>query len=466
MPQAQPLFLSAFTMSAVSHLNYGLWRHPDDWSWRHTELEHWTSLATTLEDGGFDTLFIADALGLLDTYAGNAAASLRTGTQSPLDDPLLAVSAMAACTRHLGFGVTVSTTYEHPYLLARKLTTLDHLSQGRIGWNIVTSQLDSAARNLGLAQQLDHDERYDRADEFMEVVYKLWEWSWTDDAVVRDRVRGIYTDPSKVRPIAHHGRWYRVPDAHLSEPSPQRTPLLLQAGGSPRGQAFAARHAELVFVAGAHAEGIRRGVEATRALAVQAGRGPRAIRFIAPVTVVTGADDREAGAKLADYRRHYDALGAVVHYAASTGIDFSTQDLDAPLVHRDTNANRSLLAHFTQDSTRDRPWTLREALDRPQGFGRHKTIVGGPARVADELQAWLRETGTDGINLAAIVNPGSFEDFAHFAVPELRRRGLVAERPAEPTTLRERVFGQPRLRADHPAHAIAARAGSASEVSA
>ncbi len=161
MPQARPIFLSAFTMSAVSHLNYGLWRHPDDQSWRYNQLTHWTALARAVEAAGFDTLFIADALGLLDTYAGSADASLRTGTQSPLSDPLLTVSAMAAVTQHLGFGVTVSTTYEHPYLLARKFTTLDHLSNGRIGWNIVTSQLESAARNLGLGQQIEHDERYD-----------------------------------------------------------------------------------------------------------------------------------------------------------------------------------------------------------------------------------------------------------------------------------------------------------------
>ena len=451
MPQARPIFLSAFTMSAVSHLNYGLWRHPEDQSWRYNQLTHWTGLARAVEAAGFDTLFIADALGLLDTYAGSADASLRTGTQSPLSDPLLTVSAMAAVTQHLGFGVTVSTTYEHPYLLARKFTTLDHLSNGRIGWNIVTSQLESAARNLGLGQQIEHDERYARADEFMEVAYKLWEASWDDDAVQRDATRGIYTDPARVRPIAHHGRWYTVPDAHLSEPSPQRTPVLFQAGGSPSGQQFAARHAELVFVAGAHAQGIRAGVEATRALAQQAGRAPDAIRFIAPVTVVTGPDDAAAQAKLDDYRRHYDALGAVVHYAASTGIDFSTQDLDAPLQHQQTNSNRSLLAHFTQDRTRETPWTLREALVPPTGFGRHKTIVGGPARVADQLQAWMRDSGTDGINLSAIVNPGSFTDFGEFVVPELRRRGLLADTPTQPQTLRERIqgAGQRRLRDDH-----------------
>ncbi|CAN5408990.1 LLM class flavin-dependent oxidoreductase [soil metagenome] len=450
MSEQRPLILNAFTMSAVSHLNYGLWRHPDDQSWRYNQLDHWTGLARTLENGGFDSLFIADALGQLDTHGGSADASLRTGTQSPLSDPLLAVSAMAAITEHLGIGVTVSTTYEHPYLLARKFTTLDHLSNGRIGWNIVISQLDSAARNLGLAEQLPHDERYERADEFLDVAYKLWESSWDDGAVLRDRERGIYTDPAAVHGIGHHGRWYDVPGAHLSEPSSQRTPVLFQAGGSPRGQRFAGRHAELVFVAGANAAGIRRSVDAIRGFAAEAGRAPDAVRFVAPIAVVTGPNDRAAADKLADYRRHYDAEGAIVHYSASTGIDFSTQHLDAPIRHQETNANRSLLSNLTQDPTRDTPWTLREAMVPATGFGRHKTLVGGPATVADGLQAWLRDTGTDGINLAAIVNPGSFSDFAEFVVPELRRRGLLATRPSTPQTLRERLFGHARLPIDHP----------------
>jgi FMN-dependent oxidoreductase (nitrilotriacetate monooxygenase family) len=160
---------------------------------------------------------------------------------------MLAVSAMAAVTSHLGFGVTVSSTYEQPYALARKFTTLDHLSKGRVGWNIVTSYLDSAARNLGLARQVPHDERYQAAEEFLEVCYKLWESSWEDGAVVRDRARGVFTDPRKVHPVQHKGRYFSVPGPFLCEPSPQRTPLLFQAGSSPSGLAFAARHAEAVF---------------------------------------------------------------------------------------------------------------------------------------------------------------------------------------------------------------------------
>src|SRR3954469_9984067 len=220
-------------MSTPSHGNFGLWRHPEDRTSSYTDLRYWTDLARTLDDGGFDALFIADAVGQLDVHGGDATAALTRGVQTPVTDPLLAVSAMAAATKRLGFGVTVSTTYESPYLLARKFSTLDHLTGGRIGWNVVTSLLDSAARNIiGRGSQIPHDERYAIAQEFVEVTYKLWEGSWEDGAVVRDRVSGVFTDATKVHPIGHEGRYFSVPGAHLVEPSPQRTPVLFQAGSS------------------------------------------------------------------------------------------------------------------------------------------------------------------------------------------------------------------------------------------
>lgn len=443
-----PIILNGFSMDAVSHVNYGLWRHPADQTHRYNTIEHWVQLARILDDGGFDALFLADALGLLDTYGGGPEASLRTGTQSPVSDPLLLVSALAAQTTHLGFGVTVSTTYEQPYLLARKFTTLDHLTGGRVAWNIVTSQLDSAARNLGLGRQIPHDERYERADEFLDATYKLWEASWEDDAVVRDAARGVYTDPAKVHPINHRGRYFTVLDAHLSEPSPQRTPVLFQAGGSPRGQRFAARHAEVIFVAGADAAGVRRRVAEIKALAAEFGRDPQSLKFISALSVVV--DDTEAGAraKLAEYQSYFSVEGALAHYSASTGVDFSDRDLDSVIDYRDTDSNRSLLSMFTDGS---QPWTLREALAPSHGFGRTQCLVGSPAGVADQLERWLAESDTDGINLIHIVTPDSWREFAELVVPELRRRGRVRERPTGPATLRERLQGSPHVRDDHPA---------------
>ncbi|KAF1061246.1 LLM class flavin-dependent oxidoreductase [Variovorax sp.] len=445
------LILNGFAMNVVGHVSAGLWRHPRDQAHRYTSLAYWTDLARLLERGGFDGLFIADAVGPLDVYGGSAAASLRTAAQSPVNDPLLLVSAMAAATRHLGFGVTVSTTYEHPYLLARKFSTLDHLTRGRVAWNVVTSMLESAARNLGLEKQIAHDERYDRADEFMDVVYKLWEGSWEDDAVVRDRATGLYTDPAKVHPIGHEGRWYRVPDAHLSEPSVQRTPLIYQAGTSPRGKDFAARHAEVVFLGGTQPAAIRRNVEDIRARAVALGRAPDAIRFITAVSVVAAPTDEEARQRMDDYLSYTSTEAALALFSAWTGVDWSTYALDHPLEYIETNASRSILAHLSQVEA-GRRWTVGD-IARYIGIGGiHPTLVGGPRKVADELEALAEAAGVDGFNLAYAISPGSFEEFVDLVVPELRARGRLRDAPAQPQTLRERYqgAGQRRLRADHP----------------
>lgn len=450
-----PLILNGFTMNVVGHVSAGLWRHPRDQAHRYTTLDYWTGLARLLEEGGFDGMFLADAVGHLDVFGGSADASLRTAAQSPVNDPLLLVSAMAAATKHLGFGVTVSTTYEQPYLLARKFTTLDHLTNGRIAWNIVTSMLESAARNLGLGQQIDHDERYDRAQEFLEVTYKLWEGSWEEGAVVRDRASGVYTDPAKVHPIRHEGRWYTVPGAHLSEPSVQRTPVLYQAGTSPRGKEFAARNAEVIFIGGARPENIRRSVDAIRAQAVALGRAPEAIKFITAVSVVAAATDAEAEAKYRDYKSYTSVEAALALFSAWTGVDWSGYPLDHPLEYIETNASRSILAALVSVDA-GRRWTVGGIAEYIGIGGVHPTLVGGPKKVADALEAFAEAAGVDGFNLAYAISPGSFEEFIEFVIPELRVRGRIRPRAATPLTLRERFQGdgQNRLRDDHPGTAF------------
>lgn len=447
----QPWILNGFAMNVPGHISAGLWRHPSDQAHRHVELDHWLHLARLLEDGGFDAMFLADALGPIDVYQGSARASLRNGVQTPIDDPMLLVSAMAAATRHLGFGITVSTTYEQPYLLARKFTTLDHLTKGRIAWNVVTSALDSAARNLGLDKAIDHDERYEIAQEFLEVGYKLWEGSWEDSAVVRDRERGVYVDASKVHPIHHAGKYFRVHDANLSQPSVQRTPVLFQAGSSARGRTFAASNAEVVFLGGATAADIRRSIEQTRSEAADLGRGTDAIRFVSGVTVITGATDAEAEAKYREYLDTADLEAALVLFSSWTGIDWSQYPLDHPLEYIETNAIRSALANFARIDAQKR-WTLGEIARYIGVGGLHPVFVGGPAKVADALEQYARAAGVDGFNVAYAVNPGTFEDFVQHLSPELRRRGRIRERPSEPQTLRERLQGegQQRLRGDHP----------------
>jgi len=390
--------LNGFKQSTVSQSAVGLWRHPASQAHRYTDLDYWTDTARTLERGKFDALFIADALGPLDVYQGRIDATLKQGVQTPSDDPLLVVSAMAAVTRRLGFVVTMSTAFEQPYLLARKMTTLDHLTRGRIGWNIVNSALDSAARNCGLKGQLPHDERYDVAEEFMQVAYKLWEGSWEDDAVTRDRTKGVFADPAKVHPIRHKGKYFSVPDVFLCEPSIQRTPVLFQAGTSRRGRVFAAAHAEGIFVSTRSPESAARLVADIRHLATDAGRDPQSLRFFGHVTIVTAATDAEAQAKHRDYLQWLSEEGNLARHSALIQLDLSTLDPDEPLEYIQTDGIRSVLASFTKADPTVR-WTVRKMSEYLATSMGGVTIVGSPSTVADTLEHWMDSADLDGFNV-------------------------------------------------------------------
>ncbi|OLL73277.1 flavin-dependent oxidoreductase [Pseudonocardia sp. Ae168_Ps1] len=450
---ARRIHLNAFDMTCAGHQSPGLWRHPDDESHRFHDLTYWTDLAQLLERGGFTSLFVADVLGLYDVYRGGPEPAIRDGIQVPVRDPTLAVSAMAAVTERLGFGITVSLTYEKPYAFARRLATLDHYTRGRVAWNVVTSYLDSAARNLGLEVQVPHDRRYDVADEFMDVVYQLWEASWDADAVRLDRENGIYTDPEKVHPIGHHGEFFDVPGIGLTEPSPQRTPTIFQAGASPRGSAFAARHAEGVFVTAATPETLAPRIVATRRTATELGRDPRSLKYFSLLTVVTGATDAEAQEKYEDLRRYVSLEGALTLYGGWSGLDLSTMDPDEPLRYAETEALRSAVEQFTTADP-DREWTPRDIAEHIGIGGMGAVVVGGPETVADEMAHWVDVADVDGFNLAYATTPGTFTDVVEHVVPELRRRGMLAERP-EGATLREHLYGEGHAHAlaDHPAAA-------------
>jgi FMN-dependent oxidoreductase (nitrilotriacetate monooxygenase family) len=445
-----PFVLSAFSMSTVSHGNFGMWRHPDDRTAHYTSLNYWVDLARLLDDGGFDLLFIADAVGQLDVFGGSADAALTHGVQTPVTDPLLAVSAMAAATQRLGFGVTVSITYESPYLLARKFSTLDHLTGGRIGWNIVTSLLDSAARNIiGRERQIPHDERYAMAQEFLDVTYKLWEGSWEDGAVVRDRVGGVFTDATKVHPIGHEGQYFSVPGAHLVEPSPQRTPVLFQAGSSTAGREFAARNAEIVFLSDPRPAIVRSRVDDVRRRAVSHGRSPDSVRFLSSVEIVVDSTQRAAQAKADELSRYTDLEGGLVLLSALSGVDWSTYGVDRPIEQFDTDASQSILATVDDSDGLRRRITLRDYVGGLGGFG-GPLFVGDASTVADGLADFAAQTGVDGFNIAYHVTPGSFADVAEYLIPELRRRGLASADRAD--TLRQRLFpgGSALLPDEHP----------------
>ncbi|WP_040142663.1 LLM class flavin-dependent oxidoreductase [Rhizobium etli] len=434
MAQKKQILLNAFNMNSVGHINHGLWTHPRDQSHRYKTLDYWTSLAQTLERGLFDGVFLADIIGVYDVYQGSTDLTVRESIQLPINDPLMLVSAMAAVTKNLGFGVTVNVNSEAPYLFARRMSTLDHLTDGRIGWNIVTGYLDSAARALGEDAQAEHDSRYDRADEYLEVLYKLWEGSWDDDAILLDKANRVFADPSKVRPIEHDGQYYRSNGYHLSEPSRQRTPVLYQAGTSGRGRQFAARHAECVFITGSDKPSARAAARALRQAAVDAGRRPDDIKIFVGITVVTAATTSEAKERHAEYLRYANPEAGLAHFSAGTGIDFSKYELDEAIVYGTSNAIQS-----QTQLAKQRGWTKRQLLGELAIGGRYPTIVGDGSKVAEELGSWIEEGEIDGFNLTRTVVPESYEDFVEHAVPALQDRGIYKTTYQE-GSLRQKIF--------------------------
>ena len=428
------ILLNAFNMNCIGHINHGFWTHPRDTSTQYKTLEYWTELAQLLERGLFDGLFIADIVGVYDVYQKSVDVTLKESIQLPVNDPLLLVSAMAAVTKNLGFGLTANLTYEAPYLFARRMSTLDHLTRGRVGWNIVTGYLDSAARAMGLTEQIEHDRRYDQADEYLEVLYKLWEGSWEDDAVIEDRQARVYTQPEKVHYVRHSGEFYQVEGYHLCEPSPQRTPVLFQAGSSERGLQFAGSNAECVFISAQNKPATREQVDKVRASAVAAGRNPDDIKVFMGLNVIVGPTEEAARAKYAEYLNYASAEAGLAHFAASTGIDFADYALDEPIQHVKGNAIQSATKILKNND-----WTRQKLLDQHALGGRYITLIGSPEQVADELESWIAETGLDGFNLTRIVTPESYEDFIDLVIPELQRRGSY-KTAYEHGTLREKLF--------------------------
>lgn len=439
--------LNAFELCAPTHQSPGLWKHPRSRASEYTSLKYWTDLARTLERGLFDGVFIADIMGPYDVFGGNADAALRGATQVPNIDPMLVVPAMAMATEHLGFGVTSTLLYEPAYPFARRMSSLDHLTNGRIGWNIVTGYLDSAAKAAGLDKQVPHDVRYEMAEEYMDLVYKFWEASWEDNAVVRDIAAGTYVDPGRVHKVEHAGQHYKANGIHLTEPSPQRSPVLYQAGGSTAGVAFAAKHAECVFLNGPSKRVVTTRVKRIRDKLSEQGRDPRSVLIFTLSTIIVGRTDEEAHAKLAEYRRYVDRDGALALLSGWTGIDFSKFDMNEPVKHVRNDAVHAAIDNLTVLDP-DRVWTVGEIADFAGIGGASPIIVGSPATIADQLEAWVKETDVDGFNLNPTVKPECIDDFVDLVVPELQRRG-VYKREYSSGTLREKLF-KAGARSTHP----------------
>ncbi|MCA8926521.1 MAG: LLM class flavin-dependent oxidoreductase [Alphaproteobacteria bacterium] len=457
---ARELLINAFHMNCIGHQSPGLWTHPRDTSRHYNTLAYWVDLARTLERGLIDGIFLADVLGVYDVYAGTPDAALRAAIQVPVNDPCLLIPAMAMATEHLGFGVTCTLSFEPPYPFARRMTTLDHLTNGRIGWNIVTGYLNSAAQGMGQKQQTTHDLRYDMAADYMQVVYKLWEGSWEDGAVVQNRQTGVFADPAKVHRMRHDGPYYQLDAIHICEPSPQRTPVLYQAGASAKGREFGAAHAECLFIGGPSEKGTQSYVANMRERAVAVGRTADDLKIFSLATPIVGATRAEAEDKLAEYRRYVSSEGALALLSGWLGVDLSGLRPDDTLgdlspEQLQTEGIQSALESLTK-GVADTQWTVRQLAEYAGIGGRSPVFVGTGAEVAEQMIAWADTTGVDGFNLAYAIMPETFEDLVDSVVPELQSRGRFKTAYRE-GTLRDKLFGRPRLAAPHPA--AAARIG-------
>lgn len=458
------IILNAFVMNTPGHLAPGLWKHPRNKTDQYTKLSFWTDLAQLLDNAGFHAMFIADTLGPYDVYKGpaNVVPALASGAQFPVNDPLYLVPAMAAATKNLIFGVTASLTYEKPYSLARRLSTVDHLSEGRLAWNIVTSYLDSAARNHGLEEQIPHDERYAIAHEYLEILYKLWEGSFRDDAVLANRETGTYIAQDAVSQIHHKGKYFDVPGPHFVEPSPQRTPFLFQAGVSEAGNGFGGKHGEAIFIGGQTPEGVRKTVDNIRKIAAQEGRNPKHIKVIVGINIIVAPTDAEAEAKRQEYLKYADTEGALALFGGWTGIDLSGYPDDENFLLTDSPRIQSIVKRWsdTVPGTDKLPWTKRRIVEYLSIGGLGAKIVGSPTIVADELERWIQVADVDGFNLAHVTNPGTFEDIIEYLLPELRARGIFRnDVEKEGATAREVFIGSRRLPEDHPGSKYKWRAG-------
>jgi FMN-dependent oxidoreductase (nitrilotriacetate monooxygenase family) len=419
-------------------------------SWRHPATEHgfldagyYQKLGRTLEQGCFDLMFFDDRLAMPGIHGGSVADAVRLGARPVKLDLSVVLGAVAAATRSIGLGATYSTTYYAPFHVARTFATLDHLSGGRAAWNVVTSVNDSEAQNYGFKEVVGHDERYDRADEFLEATTGLWD-TWEDDALVLDREAGLFADPAKVHELHHDGKYFSVRGPLTVPRSPQGRPVLLQAGSSGRGRDFAARWAELIFtgdpglaVATAHYADQKERIGA-------AGRDPDAVKMLPMAYTVVGESRAHA-----EEREHLflhdlvDPQASLTLLSELMNFDFSGFALDAPITDElieSASGIRGLVQNLRSHIGGD--ITLADLAGHRATLLQGPRFVGTGPEVADQMQEWVEAGACDGFVVAATHSPGAYEDVVRLVVPELQRRGAFRERYTG-STLREHL-GLPR----------------------
>jgi long-chain alkane monooxygenase len=439
------MHLNVMTQCSPAPQFEGLWRDPDDITTiGYRSLGYWTGLARKLEAASIDALLLADVHGIYDVYRASHEPSLRHAVQVPSLDPVPVAAAVAAATRRLGVIVTYSTTYHAPYECARLFSSLDHLTGGRAGWNVVSSYLRSAEAN-GLCAAMSEDERYAYTEEYLAVCLALWESSWDDDAVLRDAASDTFADPDRVHEIRHEGRFFRVRGPHQCEPSPQRTPVIYKAGVSARATEFAARHAEVVFATLPTAEAGAAHVHDLRCRVEAAGRDPGRVRSLQTSFLLVGETRAEVRRSRSMLQRLTCAEGELAKLCGWTGLDVASYPDHLPI--RDIPGEEGRLLQGLLGQYHEGPrWTVGDIRSivrlsrRPDP--RTGWLVGTPDQVADQMEAFAATSGVAGFNLILYPPSTGIDDLCDLLVPELRRRGLIrCGDEASGGTLRERYFG-------------------------
>ncbi|MFJ9709914.1 LLM class flavin-dependent oxidoreductase [Streptomyces sp. NPDC101234] len=429
------LHLNAFLMNTGHH--EASWRLPESDPHAHVDLAHYVRLAEAAERGTFDSLFLADGPHLWGSVAQRPAGAL---------EPLTLLTALATATEHIGLIATASTSYNSPYNLARKFASLDIISGGRAGWNIVTTAGAEAARNFGITEEPAHAERYARAAEFLDVALKLWD-SWEDDAIVADKASGVWGDDAKIHPPLHQGPYFSVEGALNVPRSPQGYPLLVQAGSSEDGKAFAARYAEAVFTAQQTIEDARSFYADLKARTAAAGRDPDHIKVLPGIVPVIGSTEAEARAHEQLLEDHIVHRHGVANLERLLHLPEGTLELDrelpAELPSEDAIEGAKSRYTLVVELARRERLTVRQLIGRLGGGRGHLTFAGTPDQVADAIETWFTQGAADGFNIMPPVLPSGLETFVDHVVPILRARGLLREEYGPRRTLRER-YGLPR----------------------
>ncbi|MES2197928.1 MAG: LLM class flavin-dependent oxidoreductase [Pseudomonadota bacterium] len=436
MAKSQMMHLCGFLIAGPVVHSHAIWRNPGHKT-DFLSLDHYTHIARVLERGRFDFLFFADRLAIADRYGSSHVTGIRHGDQDATRmDPLPILGALAAATSRIGLGATRSTTYDAPYNIAREFATLDHISAGRSAWNVVTSMNDGEALNFGSVPHLGHDERYDRADEFMEVAFKLWD-SWEPDALVLDRERGIYADPDKVHYLNHVGKWFQSRGPLNIPQGPQGRPVVIQAGSSGRGKAFAARWSEVIFALQPNVERMRVFTAEVHAALAQQDRPQNASRILMAIMPFVGESRAEAEDKRDLHDSLVDPLVGLSTLGAHTNADFSNLALDENIETVTSSGSQGNLAALKSIAA-GQSISIAEA-GRIYGRGvMCPRLVGTATDIADEMAAIVESSAADGFVVSPAFLPDTFEDFVDGVVPVLQDKGLF-RRDYQGTTLRDHL---------------------------